>query len=131
MKQELPDSLRQEAQRFQQYLDAFDPWCQTIVEEGYTSRMMDSPKAEAARYGQALEKAQRATTQLERERDDVVEVANRHYKAYQEIESQLISVSSEIAQLVREFQTSELSLASAKEEIERHIKCDNKATRRD
>lgn len=108
-KQELPNSLWQEALRFQQYLDAFDPWRQAVAETGYTSRMMDSLKAETARvelereeFLAIAERHLKAYKDVEQERDEILAAAERHYKAYQEIDLRWTSAKSDIARLERE-----------------------------
>lgn len=79
--QRLPEPLRDEVRRFRLHLDAFEPWLEALTQENYTSRMMDA---------------------LQRERDHLVEAANRHYEAYMDVDAQWSTAKKELGRLERE-----------------------------
>lgn len=79
--QHLPEGLRDEVRRFKLQLDAFQPWLEALTQDNYTSRMMDA---------------------LQRDRDQLVEAANRHYEAYIELDARWKAALEDIARIEKE-----------------------------
>lgn len=114
---QLPPALLQAAKDFHGFLDAFDPWREALTNQDYLTKMIDAREAErrdlvvlAERNLEAFRTvdtqfsaAKVAIKKLEKERDDVRDVADRHFAAYQKIEALVIKLQEQYRDLARRY----------------------------
>ena len=115
--QKLPPPLLQAAKEVHAFLEAFDPWRQVVSNEKYLTDMIDGREAERRELIALADKnlkAYQATDaelhavlqaikKLEKERDDVHDVADRHFAAYKKIEEHALKLQDQYRDLARRY----------------------------